>query len=144
MSVAPAFLSHPSHNPTCTRGWGGVKYDLHAISRLGLLGGNKEPPYRDQETETSSDAKRTRGPNLVQQGTASETAQEEKEDGQDLVVARGDETTKVEQLRFSHELTPRRGEDDCGMESVAETCKRREKRTGGGKLGVETFAHDAL
>ena len=58
-----------------------------------------------------------------------------------------DETTDVEQSRFGHEFAPGRGEDHCltrGKCQSAPSLGRGRARTGGGKLGIETFAHDAL
>ena len=85
----------------------------HPSSLLGFLGGNEEPPERDDETKTGSHTERARRSDLVEDRTADETAQEEEEDGHDLVIARDDETTHVEQSRFGHEFAPGRGEDHC-------------------------------
>ena len=80
---------------------------------LGFLGGHEEPPERDDETEAGSHTERAGGSDPVENRTADETAQEEEDDGHDLVIARGDETAHVEQSRFGHEFAPGRGEDHC-------------------------------
>ena len=62
------------------------------------------------------------------------------------MIARGDETTDVEQPRFGHEFAPGRGEDHCIRDSVSARTWNAERapRTGRRELGTETFAHDTL
>ena len=81
---------------------------------LRRLSGDEEPPDGDEDTHAGPDAERRARARGVDDRAPDEAAEEERDDRDQLVVARDDALAEVEQLRVRHELAPDRREHDCG------------------------------
>lgn len=78
---------------------------------LNLLARHEQPPDRNEEADAGADTKGTRRTDLVEDRTASKTADKERDNADDLVVAR-DNAAELKELRVGHELAPDGGKDD--------------------------------
>ena len=81
-------------------------------SCLWCLSGDEKPPEGDDDAHAGADAEGGGGASGVDNRAADETAEEERADGDELVVAGDDAVAEVEELRVGHELAPDGREHD--------------------------------